>query len=87
MRHEVLKSVFSCLAWLAMPLLTMAASTGQADQTLRYRQPAREWVEALPVGNGFIGAMVYGGTDKETIQLNEGTFWGGGPHTNAPVQK
>ncbi|MBO4800350.1 MAG: glycoside hydrolase family 95 protein [Bacteroidaceae bacterium] len=84
MRHEVLKSVFSCLAWLAMPLLTMAASTGQADQTLRYRQPAREWVEALPVGNGFIGAMVYGGTDKETIQLNEGTFWGGGPHTNAP---
>ena len=50
--------------------------------TLRYNQPAQQWVEALPVGNGHIGAMVYGGTDKETIQLNEGTFWGGGPHRN-----
>ncbi len=50
--------------------------------SLRYYQPANEWVEALPVGNGYIGAMVYGGIDKETIQLNEGTFWGGGPHRN-----
>ena len=60
-------------------LLSVALS---ATTVLRYFQPAQEWVEALPVGNGHIGAMVYGGTDKETIQLNEGTFWGGGPHRN-----
>ena len=54
----------------------------QASQLLRYYQPAHEWVEALPVGNGHLGAMVYGGTDHEEIQLNEGTFWGGGPHRN-----
>ena len=60
-------------------LLTVALSS---TTVLRYFQPAQEWVEALPVGNGHIGAMVYGGIDKETIQLNEGTFWGGGPHRN-----
>ncbi len=49
---------------------------------LRYHQPAQQWVEALPVGNGFMGAMVYGGVKSEEIQLNEGTFWGGGPHRN-----
>ena len=44
--------------------------------------PARRWVEALPVGNSRLGAMVYGGTDKEEIQLNEETFWAGGPYRN-----
>ena len=39
-------------------------------------------VEALPVGNSRLGAMVYGGTDKEEIQLNEETFWAGGPYRN-----
>ena len=60
-------------------LLSVALSS---TTVLRYFQPAQQWVEALPVGNGHIGAMVYGGTDKETIQLNEGSFWGGGPHRN-----
>lgn len=41
---------------------------------LWYSAPARRWVEALPVGNSRLGAMVYGGTDKEEIQLNEETF-------------
>ena len=48
-------------------------------QTLWYRQPAQEWVEALPIGNGRIGAMVYGGVAHERIALNEDTFWSGAP--------
>ncbi len=53
-----------------------------ASTLLRYYQPANEWVEALPVGNGHMAAMIYGGVDHEELQLNEGTFWGGGPHRN-----
>ena len=47
---------------------------------LWYRQPARQWNEALPVGNGRIGAMVFGDPAKERIALNECTFWSGRPH-------
>src|SRR5882724_8500377 len=46
---------------------------------LWYRQPAKEWVEALPVGNGRLGAMVFGGVATEAIQLNEDTVWAGPP--------
>ncbi|MFS8500544.1 MAG: glycoside hydrolase family 95 protein [Caldicoprobacter sp.] len=46
---------------------------------LWYRQPAREWVEALPLGNGRIGGMVFGGVPHERIQLNEDTLWSGCP--------
>jgi alpha-L-fucosidase 2 len=48
--------------------------------TLWYRQPARKWVEALPVGNGRLGAMVFGGPAEEHIQFNESTLWTGRPH-------
>ena len=47
---------------------------------LWYRQPAKEWTEALPVGNGRLGAMVMGGTEEERIQLNEETLWTGAPY-------
>lgn len=46
---------------------------------LWYRQPASKWVEALPVGNGRLGAMVFGGITEERIQLNEDSVWYGGP--------
>ena len=52
------------------------------DYRLWYTQPARHWLEALPVGNSQMGAMVYGGTDVETLALNEETFWSGQPHDN-----
>lgn len=42
----------------------------------------KTWVEALPVGNSSMGAMVYGGTSREELQLNEETLWGGGPYRN-----
>ena len=47
---------------------------------LRYTQPAEKWTEALPVGNGRLGAMVFGGTMSERLQLNEATLWSGAPH-------
>jgi alpha-L-fucosidase 2 len=47
--------------------------------TLSYPTPARCWEEALPVGNGRLGGMVFGGVSAERIQLNEDTFWSGGP--------
>ena len=49
---------------------------------LWYNQPAKLWVEALPVGNGRLGAMVFGNPSKEKIQLNENTVWAGQPYRN-----
>ncbi|OXB07064.1 alpha-L-fucosidase [Flavobacterium pectinovorum] len=46
---------------------------------LQYDKPAVEWTEALPIGNGTLGAMVFGRVDSELIQLNEATLWSGGP--------
>ena len=53
----------------------------QENPTLKlwYNKPAEKWVEALPLGNGRIGAMVFGGIEEELIQLNESTLWSGGP--------
>ena len=48
--------------------------------SLWYRRPAKEWVEALPVGNGRLGAMAFGGVTRERLQLNEDTLWAGGPY-------
>ena len=52
------------------------------NQRLWYDRPAQHWLEALPLGNSRMGAMVYGGITEEEIQLNEETFWSGGPHNN-----
>ena len=52
------------------------------DEILWYDQPAGNWLEALPVGSSNLGAMVFGGVGAEEIQLNEETFWSGGPHNN-----
>ena len=59
----------SCMAWAG-------------DLKLWYGKPAKDWTEALPVGNSKLGAMVYGGTGREELQLNEETFWAGGPYDN-----
>ncbi len=55
------------------------AQPPQHELTLWYRRPAERWLEALPVGNGRIGAMIFGGVDRERIALNESTFWSGAP--------
>src|SRR4051812_35167443 len=48
--------------------------------SLWYRAPAEEWVQALPIGNGRIGAMIFGGLAIERLSLNEDTFFAGGPY-------
>ena len=62
---------------LSFPFTLMAQ-----NYTLWYNKPASRWLDALPIGNSHLGAMVYGGTDTEEIQLNEETFWSGSPHNN-----
>ena len=61
-------------------------SAQQPSQRLWYNRPASHWLEALPIGNSHLGAMVYGETDGETIQLNEETFWSGSPYNNNSLE-
>lgn len=67
---------------LAVALLagTLRAQAPDSGFKLTFDRPAGKWVEAFPVGNGRIGAMVFGGTEDERLQINESTLWGGGPH-------
>ena len=75
---------------LALLLATTASAqparrATEPPPTLWYRTPAATWNEALPVGNGRLGAMVFGGVEHEHLQLNEETLWSGGPYD--PVVK
>nr|MBA3708329.1 glycoside hydrolase family 95 protein [Planctomycetota bacterium] len=51
------------------------------DTALWYRLPVTEWDQAMPIGNGRLGGMIFGGTARERIQLNENSLWAGGPRT------
>ena len=62
-------------------VLMLMTATAQ-DLKLWYSRPAQTWTDALPVGNSRMGAMVFGGVETEELQLNEETFWAGGPHNN-----
>ncbi|HET9467601.1 MAG TPA: glycoside hydrolase family 95 protein [Vicinamibacterales bacterium] len=69
----------------SLAAVSMALAQAPADHTLFYTHPAREWNQALPLGNGRLGAMVFGNVNGERIQLNENTLWMGGPRdTNNP---
>jgi len=74
----------SKLCNIAICLLISIFSSAQkgGKYKLWYSKPAQQWVEALPVGNGRIAAMVFGDPHKEKLQLNEATFWSGGPSRN-----
>jgi len=63
-------------------IIAAVVPTSAQQHKLWYSKPATQWLEALPIGNSHLGAMVYGGTDTEEIQLNEETFWSGSPHNN-----
>jgi alpha-L-fucosidase 2 len=73
MLYNSLKKGFFILSMMA------GFSSYSQDLKLQYNQPAVEWTEALPIGNGTLGAMVFGRVDTELIQLNEATLWSGGP--------
>jgi alpha-L-fucosidase 2 len=71
--------------YLIVILLGFYIGYSQEDQNLKlwYNQPSdNKWENALPIGNGFLGAMVYGNVEHEIIHLNEGTVWSGGPNKN-----
>jgi len=75
------------MIWMSLCVFALLIQIGQlqaADTSdalkLWYTQPAREWTQALPIGNGRLGAMVYGGIQKAQLQINEDTLWSGGPH-------
>jgi alpha-L-fucosidase 2 len=78
MSHKLI--LVLCAASMLAPSTLTAADS---DFRLWYRQPAVQWEEALPVGNGRLGAMIFGGVAKERIQFNESTVWTGEPHDYA----
>ena len=64
----------------AEPRLLPVAAVPATPLILWCRQPAAKWEEALAIGSGRIGAMVFGGVRRERLQLNEDTLWAGGPY-------
>src|SRR6058998_2255790 len=70
---------FSRRSFLAAAGAASLSNSAEPNPDLRlwYRQPAKTWNEALPIGNGRLGAMIFGGVASERIQLNEDTIWAG----------
>src|SRR5512139_2196624 len=73
--------------WIVFAIVTACSAAEIPAEPVRdnslvlwYDKPAVKWVEALPVGNGRLGAMIFGGVNQERLQLNEGTLWAGGPY-------
>jgi alpha-L-fucosidase 2 len=66
--------------WSAAAAILLAAHAHAAPLTIRFDAPAGDWErEALPIGNGALGAMIVGGVDEDRLQFNEKTLWTGGP--------
>ncbi|WP_243348593.1 glycosyl hydrolase family 95 catalytic domain-containing protein [Parabacteroides sp. FAFU027] len=74
MKHKLITVV----VLMIISILSVFSQPKNAS-TLWYNRPAKIWEEALPIGNGRLGAMVFGRAAEETIQLNEQTLWTGGP--------
>ena len=77
------KRTAAVFAVISLALTAFASGDGEPNPLkLWYERPAETWVEALPMGNGRIGAMVYGTPASDEFQLNEEHIWGGGPYNN-----
>jgi alpha-L-fucosidase 2 len=74
-----LEGLMRNLIWTSILFLCLAvqASAVDRDPVLWYTHPAQRWGDALPIGNGRLGGMVFGGVAQERIQLNEDTIWNG----------
>lgn len=84
-RRTALKAGAGLLGTLGLPAVAQVRGGSEppaatAASLLWYADAARVWEEALPVGNGRLGAMVFGGLKRERLQLNEDTLWSGGPY-------
>lgn len=71
------------IAVFSLLIISWEASGQKSPLSLWYRFPAKEWIEALPVGNGTLGAMVFGGSGTDRLQLNDITVWSGDPQPAA----
>ncbi|WP_288244145.1 glycoside hydrolase family 95 protein [uncultured Chryseobacterium sp.] len=71
-----------CIINICLLISIFSSAQNGGKYKLWYNKPAAQWVEAIPIGNGRIAAMVYGDPYKEKLQLNESTFWSGGPSRN-----
>ncbi len=78
-RRSVLAS--GAAFWLLPASASAGTAPSRSDLSLWYQQPAARWNEALPIGNGRLGAMVFGRVAQERLQLNEDTLWAGAPYT------
>ena len=78
----MIRSIFikKVLPLLILPAMISCTQVEQNQLMLWYNEPASQWTEALPVGNGRMAAMVFGGVEKEHIQFNEETLWSGKPN-------
>ncbi|ARN55813.1 glycosyl hydrolase family 95 catalytic domain-containing protein [Sedimentisphaera salicampi] len=77
---KLIKESTAVLIAAALLIINITAvSAGGSSSHLWYEEPAEKWTEALPVGSGRLGAMVFGGISEERIQLNEDTVWAGPP--------
>ncbi len=78
--HRIASRLLAIVMLGGSTALCPAADRTPRDMVIWYRQPATEWLQAMPLGNGMIGAMVFGGVAQERIALNESSFWSGRPH-------
>ena len=72
--------LLALLTGITAPCLQAITPQENGPCQLWYQQPAKRWAEALPLGNGRLGAMVFGGVSDEHLQFNESTLWTGQPH-------
>ncbi|MDP9423603.1 MAG: glycoside hydrolase family 95 protein [Pseudomonadota bacterium] len=80
MTRRAFVAVGAAFPLVAQPAFARRKRHAPGDARLWYRQPASHWEEALPVGNGRLGAMVFGRPVQERLQLNEDTLWAGSPY-------
>lgn len=80
---NIKKIVSTMLACIAASFICICAA--QNGHELWYKQPASAWEEALPIGNGRLGAMIFGGVNEEKLQINDVTVWSGGVENNADI--
>ena len=76
-----MKTYLKHISLIVLLILTACSTSEEAihEDILWYDSPAEKWMQALPVGNGRLGAMVFGDPTNERIQLNEDSMWAGGP--------
>ena len=78
--QRIISVVLLLLCWTHSAPARQRTQKLDQDLLVWYDRPAKAWTEAIPIGNGYMGGMVFGGIQKERIQLNEGTLYSGDPN-------